>query len=44
MDLASARHSMGGLRINRSLLDMKLHSAATTVKITQYDDGKDCYF
>ncbi|XP_028769020.1 coiled-coil domain-containing protein 115 [Neltuma alba] len=38
LDLASARHSMGGLRINSSLLNMKLHSAATTVKITQYDD------
>ncbi|XP_054794370.1 uncharacterized protein LOC129317137 isoform X2 [Prosopis cineraria] len=38
LDLASARHSMGGLRISSSLLDMKLHSAATTVKITQYDD------
>ncbi|KAI9115582.1 hypothetical protein K1719_013251 [Acacia pycnantha] len=38
LDLASARHSMGGLRINSSLFDMKLHSAATTVKITQCDD------
>ncbi|KAI9115748.1 hypothetical protein K1719_013417 [Acacia pycnantha] len=37
LDLASARHSMGGLRINSSLLDMKLHSATTTVKITQCD-------
>lgn len=36
-DLASARHSMGGSRINSSLLDLKFHSAATTLKITNYD-------
>ncbi|KAG4393709.1 hypothetical protein AAZX31_03G130300 [Glycine max] len=36
-DLASARHSMGASRINSSLLDLKLHSAATTLKITNYD-------
>ncbi|KAF7843616.1 coiled-coil domain-containing protein 115 isoform X1 [Senna tora] len=38
LDLASARHSMGGSRINSSLLDLKFHSAATSVKITQSDD------
>ncbi|TKY62504.1 Coiled-coil domain-containing protein 115 [Spatholobus suberectus] len=36
-DLASARHSMGASRINSSLLDLKFHSAATTLKITNYD-------
>ncbi|CAJ1907092.1 unnamed protein product [Sphenostylis stenocarpa] len=36
-DLASARHSMGAARINSSLLDLKFHSAATTLKITNYD-------
>ncbi|RDX79067.1 hypothetical protein CR513_40556, partial [Mucuna pruriens] len=36
-DLASARHSMGASRINSSLLDLNFHSAATTLKITNYD-------
>ncbi|WVZ07452.1 hypothetical protein V8G54_020798 [Vigna mungo] len=39
-DLASARHSMGAARINSSLLDLKFHSAATTLKITNHD-GKN---
>ncbi|XP_027190304.1 uncharacterized protein [Cicer arietinum] len=37
MDLASARHSMGTSRVNSSLLDLKLHPAATTLKITEND-------
>ena len=37
MELASARFSMGAARINSSLLDLKFHSAATTLKITEYD-------
>jgi len=28
---------MGAARINSSLLDLKFHSAATTLKITNYD-------
>ncbi|XP_029129334.1 coiled-coil domain-containing protein 115 isoform X3 [Cajanus cajan] len=36
-DLASARHSMGASRINSSLLDLKFHPAATTLKITNCD-------
>ncbi|KAJ7957988.1 coiled-coil domain-containing protein [Quillaja saponaria] len=37
LDLASARHSMGASRINSSLLDLKLHSAATSLQVTQSD-------
>ncbi|KAL2320899.1 hypothetical protein Fmac_029868 [Flemingia macrophylla] len=36
-DLASARHSMGASRVNSSLLDLKFHPAATTLKITNSD-------
>ncbi|XP_052723319.1 uncharacterized protein LOC108344680 isoform X3 [Vigna angularis] len=42
-DLASARHSMGAARINSSLLDLKFHSAATTLKITNYDGTQPCF-
>ncbi|XP_006604406.3 coiled-coil domain-containing protein 115-like isoform X1 [Glycine soja] len=42
-DLASARHSMGASRINSSLLDLKFHSAATTLKITNYDGTQPCF-
>lgn len=37
LDLASARHSMGPLRVNSALLDLKPHSAATTLQVTQHD-------
>nr|GMC56998.1 coiled-coil domain-containing protein 115 isoform X1 [Ipomoea batatas] len=33
LELASARLSMGASRINSSLLDLKPHSAATTLEI-----------
>ncbi|KAK7352517.1 hypothetical protein VNO80_17939 [Phaseolus coccineus] len=42
-DLASGRHSMGAARINSSLLDLKFHSAATTLKITNYDGTQPCF-
>ncbi|XP_027925346.1 uncharacterized protein LOC114182634 isoform X6 [Vigna unguiculata] len=42
-DLSSARHSMGAARINSSLLDLKFHSAATTLKITNYDGTQPCF-
>ncbi|BAT85381.1 hypothetical protein LR48_Vigan03g226000 [Vigna angularis] len=42
-DLASARHSMGAARINSSLLDLKFHSAATTLKITNHDGTQPCF-
>lgn len=38
-DLASARHSMGTLRINSTLLDLKDHPAATTLQVTD-QEGK----
>ncbi|XP_062164507.1 uncharacterized protein LOC133871148 isoform X1 [Alnus glutinosa] len=38
MELASARHSMGASRINGAFLDMKFHSAATTVQVTEHDE------
>ena len=38
-DLASARHSMGTLRINSTLLDLKDHSAASTLQVTD-QEGK----
>ncbi|KAI4305734.1 hypothetical protein L6164_029082 [Bauhinia variegata] len=43
LDLASARHSMGVSRINSSLLDLKLHSASTSLKITQNDGLQPCF-
>ncbi|KAK8465407.1 hypothetical protein PHAVU_009G075200 [Phaseolus vulgaris] len=42
-DLASGRYSMGAARINSSLLDLKFHSAATTLKITNYDGIQPCF-
>ncbi|KAG2321087.1 hypothetical protein Bca4012_055899 [Brassica carinata] len=36
-DLASARHSMGTLRINSTLLDLKDHHAATTLQVTNQE-------
>ncbi|XP_076952008.1 uncharacterized protein LOC143625602 isoform X2 [Bidens hawaiensis] len=33
LELASARHSMGGSRVNPTLLSLKPHSAATTVEL-----------
>ncbi|CAL9215714.1 unnamed protein product [Arabidopsis halleri] len=36
-DLASARHSMGTLRINSTLLDLKYHPAASTLQVTDQD-------
>lgn len=38
-DLASARHSMGTLRITSTLLDLKDHSAASTLQVSD-QDGK----
>lgn len=38
-DLASARHSMGTLRINSTLLDLKYHPAASTLQVTD-QEGK----
>ncbi|CAK8569192.1 unnamed protein product [Lathyrus sativus] len=43
LELASARHSMGASRVNSSLLDLKLHPAATTLKITG-NDGEQPQF
>ena len=40
MELASARQSMGASRISSSLFDLKLHSAATSLRVTEDDDGK----
>lgn len=37
MELASARHSMGASRINGALLDMKLHSAATSLQVNEHE-------
>ncbi|XP_013604082.1 PREDICTED: coiled-coil domain-containing protein 115-like isoform X2 [Brassica oleracea var. oleracea] len=36
-DLASARHSMGTLRINTTLLDLKDHSASSTLQVTDQE-------
>ncbi|KAG2319641.1 hypothetical protein Bca52824_012854 [Brassica carinata] len=36
-DLASARHSMGTLRINSTLLDLKDHSAASTLQVSEQE-------
>ncbi|KAF2534515.1 hypothetical protein F2Q70_00031070, partial [Brassica cretica] len=38
-DLASSRHSMGTLRINSTLLDLKFHPAASTLQVTEQDVG-----
>ncbi|KEH36339.1 hypothetical protein MTR_3g115650 [Medicago truncatula] len=35
---------MGTSRVNSSLLDLKFHSAATILKITENEDGKFCVF
>ncbi|KAE8057417.1 hypothetical protein FH972_014112 [Carpinus fangiana] len=37
MELASARHSMGASRINGTLLDLKFHSAATSLQVTGHE-------
>ncbi|CAN6853795.1 unnamed protein product [Brassica oleracea] len=34
----SARHSMGTLRINSTLLDLKDHSAASTLQVTDQEE------
>ncbi|KAK9270597.1 hypothetical protein L1049_026179 [Liquidambar formosana] len=39
LELASARHSMGASRISSALFDLKLHSAATSLQVTQHDVG-----
>ncbi|KAJ0247725.1 hypothetical protein HA466_0161480 [Hirschfeldia incana] len=36
-DLASARHSMGTLRITSTLLDLKDHSAASTLQVSDQE-------
>ncbi|CAH8357261.1 unnamed protein product [Eruca vesicaria subsp. sativa] len=36
-DLASARHSMGTLRISSTLLDLKDHSASSTLQVTDQE-------
>ncbi|KVI07665.1 hypothetical protein Ccrd_013970 [Cynara cardunculus var. scolymus] len=38
LELASARHSMGASRVNSALLNLKPHSAATTVEV-DYDNA-----
>ncbi|KAL5073770.1 hypothetical protein RYX36_012754 [Vicia faba] len=43
LELASARHSMGASRVNSSLLDLKFHPAATTLKIIG-NDGEQPQF
>ncbi|TXG73215.1 hypothetical protein EZV62_001794 [Acer yangbiense] len=37
LELASAKHSMGASRISSVLLDLKIHSADTSVQVSQYD-------
>ncbi|GMY28078.1 coiled-coil domain-containing protein 115 [Fagus crenata] len=37
LELASARHSMGVSRINGALFDLKFHSAATSLQVSQPD-------
>ncbi|KAJ9165846.1 hypothetical protein P3X46_020670 [Hevea brasiliensis] len=34
LELVSARHSMGASRVNSSLLDLKVHSASTSLQVT----------
>ncbi|KAG7037959.1 hypothetical protein SDJN02_01592 [Cucurbita argyrosperma subsp. argyrosperma] len=36
-DLASARHSMGTSRVSTALLDLKIHSAATSLRVEERD-------
>ncbi|XP_022982311.1 coiled-coil domain-containing protein 115 [Cucurbita maxima] len=38
-DLASARHSMGTSRVSTALLDLKIHSAATSLRVDERDGG-----
>lgn len=38
-DLASARHSMGTSRISTALLDLKIHSAATSLRVDERVGG-----
>ncbi|KAG6608642.1 coiled-coil domain-containing protein 115 [Cucurbita moschata] len=38
-DLASARHSMGTSRVSTALLDLKIHSAATSLRVEERDGG-----
>ncbi|POO01790.1 Coiled-coil domain-containing protein [Trema orientale] len=35
LELASARHSMGASRVNGALLDLKIHSAATSLRVSE---------
>ncbi|KAK2641278.1 hypothetical protein Ddye_023041 [Dipteronia dyeriana] len=37
LELAGARHSMGASRISSVLLDLKIHSADTSLQVSQYD-------
>lgn len=37
MELASARYSMGASRINGALLDLKCHSATTSLNVTEHE-------
>ncbi|KAK9216985.1 hypothetical protein WN944_008997 [Citrus x changshan-huyou] len=37
LELASARHAMGSSRINGALLDLKVHAAATSLKVSEQD-------
>ncbi|XP_031270029.1 uncharacterized protein LOC116128445 [Pistacia vera] len=37
LELASARHDMGASRVNTALLDLKVHSASTSVQVSQQD-------
>ncbi|KAL6317242.1 hypothetical protein AAG906_029995 [Vitis piasezkii] len=41
LELASARHSMGASRISSSLFDLKLHSAATSLRVTEDDEPQE---
>ncbi|KAL4579110.1 hypothetical protein LXL04_015245 [Taraxacum kok-saghyz] len=43
LELSSARHSMGGSRLNTVLLTLKHHSAPTTVEL-DYDNGSSNYY
>ncbi|KAL5557702.1 hypothetical protein UlMin_033913 [Ulmus minor] len=47
LELASARHSMGASRVNGALLDLKLHSAATTLRVAENEvdlKGRKAHF
>lgn len=39
LEVASARHSTGSTRINGTSLDLKPHSAATTLQVHQLVDS-----